>query len=75
MLVNAIIDILTHGEYMAKNTVNYTKTEVNTDSGHNKTHDGDGTPDHITDTGDRKTPLVTDGGTKHNVFRVTRSGR
>lgn len=34
-----------------------------------------GTADHITDTGGRKTPLVTDGGTKHNMFRVTQTLR
>lgn len=56
-------------------TANYTKTEANTDGGHNKTPDDDGTPDHITDTGGRKTPLVTDGGTKHNMFRVTSARR
>lgn len=52
-------------------TANYEKSGTNDDNGHNKTPDDDGTPDHITDTGSRKTPLVTDGGTKHNMFRVT----
>lgn len=56
-------------------TANYTKTEANTDNSHNKTPDDDGTSDHITDTGGRKTPLVTDGGTKHNMFRVTKTLR
>ena len=54
-------------------TANYTKSKANTDTGYNKTPDDDGTPDHITDTGSRKTPLVTDGGTKHNMFRVTQT--
>lgn len=54
-------------------TANYTKLGTNDDNGHNKTPDDDGTPDHITDTGGRKTPLVTDGGTKHNMFRVTQT--
>lgn len=53
-------------------TANYTKSGTNDDNGHNKTPDDNGSPDHITDTGDRKTPLVTDGGTKHNMFRVTK---
>jgi len=52
-------------------TANYEKSGTNDDNGHNKTPDDDGTPDHITDTGSRKTPLVTDGGMKHNMFRVT----
>lgn len=56
-------------------TANYTKTEANTDNSHNKTPDDDGTSDHITDTGGRKTPLVTDSGTKHNMFRVTKTLR
>lgn len=56
-------------------TANYTKSKANTDSGYNKTPDDDGSPDHITDTGGRKTPLVTDGGTKHNMFRVTKTLR
>lgn len=54
-------------------TANYTKLGTNDDNGHNKPPDDDGTPDHITDTGGRKTPLVTDGGTKHNMFRVTQT--
>lgn len=56
-------------------TANYTKAKANADTGYNKTPDDDGTPDHITDTGGRKTPLVTDGGTKHNMFRVTQTLR
>lgn len=53
-------------------TANYEKSGTNDDNGHNKTPDDDGLPEHITDTGDRKTPLVTDGNTKHNMFRVTK---
>lgn len=57
-------------------TANYTKVNVNSNSNeHNKTPDDDGSSDHITDTGNRKTPLVTDGGTKHNMFRVTQTLR
>lgn len=53
-------------------TANYEKSGTNDDNGHNKTPDDDGLPEHITDTGDRKTPLVTDSNTKHNMFRVTK---
>ena len=53
-------------------TANYEKSGTNDDNGHNKTPDDNESPDHITDTGGRKTPLVTDGGTKHNMFRVTK---
>lgn len=53
-------------------TANYEKSGTNDDNGHNKTPDDNGLPDHITDTGDRKTPLVTDSNSKHNMFRVTK---
>lgn len=53
-------------------TANYEKSGTNDDNGHNKTPDDDGLPEHITDTGDRKTPLVTDSNSKHNMFRVTK---
>lgn len=53
-------------------TANYEKSGTNDDNGHNKTPDDDGSPEHITDTGDRKTPLVTDSNSKHNMFRVTK---
>lgn len=53
-------------------TANYEKSGTNDDNGHNKTPDDNGSPDHITDTGDRKTPLVTDSNSKHNMFRVTK---
>lgn len=53
-------------------TANYEKSGTNDDNGHNKTPDDNGSPDHITDTCDRKTPLVTDSNSKHNMFRVTK---
>lgn len=53
-------------------TANYEKSGTNDDNGHNKTPDDNGNPDHITDTGDRKMPLVTDSNSKHNMFRVTK---
>lgn len=54
-------------------TANYTKISSvsGSDNEHNKTPDDDGEKNHITDTGERKNPIITEGGTKHNKFTVT----
>lgn len=54
-------------------TANYTKISSvsGNDKEHNKTPDDDGEKNHITDTGERKNPIITEGGTKHNKFTVT----